>query len=158
MADDTPQMPEQGRALHRRETRRQIWLPLLLGIGAIFLPVVLIAIQRDAIWRIRAAAIGDFLYTILCAMPLLLCSFLAYLVIMILVIAMNKLHRRTETPLERVEGIASTLATRIEAFSNTVNERTVTWSARLEHLMTFLDLFDDVRGEHTNDTTNEQSK
>ena len=86
MAEDTQQRREQGRAIHRRETRRHIWLPLIMGIVGISTPVVLIAIQRDEIWRVRAAAIGDFLYTLLYSVPLLLCAFGTYLVVMVAVI------------------------------------------------------------------------
>lgn len=157
MAEDTQQRREQGRAIHRRETRRHIWLPLIMGIVGISTPVVLIAIQRDEIWRVRAAAIGDFLYTLLCSVPLLLCAFGTYLVVMVAVIALNKLHHMTQSPLERVELLANGFADRIEALSSNINQRTLGWSSRLEQVMVFFDLFNQPEGGQTDDKPNTQS-
>lgn len=156
MSNNTQPSREQGRAIHRRETRRQMWLPLLMGIIAVVMPVALIAVQRDSIWRTRAAAMGDFLYTLLRGLPLLLCAFGLYVVVMIGIIAMNKLHRRTQSPLERVEAVANNLADRIEAVSTAVNTRTTNWSTRLEHVMVFFDMFNKTHGGQNHDKSEDK--
>lgn len=143
---------QRGRNIHRRETFRQILLPFLIGFLGLAIAVGLIAVQREGVWRIRAATIGDFLYMILCILPMLLCSLATYIIALIGIVTINKLHHRTQSPLERVETMANGLAKRVESLSTGLNARTTRWSARLEHILTFLDIFEPTQ-EGTSDDT-----
>lgn len=147
---DTPEtatIPQQrGTIMHRRETRRQIWLPFGLGVALVILAFLIVALPADPVWRVRAQAIADFLYTLLCSLPLLLCLVPLYLVIMLGIYGMNRLHDSTERPLRRVENLAEGLANRIEVVAATINKQTINWSARIAPLMRLFSTFDQTEG------------
>ncbi len=151
---ETTQAPQQrGEALHRRETRRQIWLPFVLGVLLVALAFLIVAIPSDPIWRVRAQAIGDFLYTLLCTIPILLCLFPLYLLIMLGIYGMNRLHNSTERPLRRIENLVEGLANRIESGAAAVNKQTVNWSTRIAPLLKLFTTFDPAQDESENKET-----
>jgi len=154
VSSQTPETPEtndgpqqRGTTLHRRGTRRQIWLPFGLGVALVLLAFLIVALPSDPIWRVRAQAIGDFLYTLLCSLPLLICLLPLYLLVMLGIYGMNRLHNSTERPLRRVENLAEGLAKRIEGVTTSVNNQTTKWSTRIAPLMRLLGAFDPNDGQ-----------
>ncbi|MEL6404045.1 MAG: hypothetical protein AAFR81_06760 [Chloroflexota bacterium] len=139
---ETSASRESGTALHQRETRWQIYLPFMLGIGILLCIFFALGFQPDAVWRDRVQAIGDFLYTWLCALPILVCLFPVYLILVMSIYGMRKLHAGTATPLVKVENLANSLASRIESATDYVNEKTVSARSQiapLEQLFSFFD-------------------
>lgn len=157
-ADETSKrqhLREEGRQIHRRETRRQIILPYMLGVGLLVVIFLIMALPTDPVWRLRASAVGDFLYTLLCLLPLCLCGFGAYAGVMVGIWGMNKLHASTERPLVRVENLVAGLATRVDNLSEMINTRTLDWRAKLEQVLTFLSVFEEL-DRSTDQPTDEQ--
>jgi hypothetical protein len=141
--ENKPIPQERGATIHRRESRRQIWLPFGLGVALVALAFLIVAIPGDPIWRVRAQAIGDFLYTLLCSIPLLLCLVPLYVLVMVGIYGMNRLHNSTEKPLRRVENLAEGLANRIESVAASVNKQTMNFSTRIAPLLRLFDTFDE---------------
>lgn len=133
---------ESGASIHRRETNWQIYLPFLLGIGVLILAVVVVGAPSDPLWRDRAQAIGDFLYTFLCTFPLLVCLLPVYVLILAGIYGMRKVHSGTERPLRKLENLSESLAGRIETATEFVNEKTISFSTLFEPLDTLFSIFD----------------
>lgn len=132
---------EEGRQIHRRETRRQIVLPFVIGLLLIGGAFLFMALPTDPVWRLRASAVSDWLYLLLCQIPLLVCSMIGYMIVVAGIWGMNKLHSRTERPLIRLENLVAGLANRIESITATVNTKTMTWRAKVEQILHFMSIF-----------------
>lgn len=144
-----PPLRESGTEIHRREWLRQILLPFLgavLLIAGIFL---LVGLQNQPIWRIRAQAIGDFLYSTLCLFPVVMCLFPLYVLVLFGIYGMNALQRGTETPLRKLELKANAAADWVEAYSNRVREKTVSYSEKITPVMEMIDVFDAAKPKPT---------
>ncbi len=133
---------ESGAIIHRRETTWQIYLPFLLGIGVLVLAFAVVGIPSDPAWRDRAQAIGDFLYTFLCTLPILVCLLPIYVLILAGIYGMRKVHSGTERPLRKLENLSESLAERIETATKFVNEKTISFSTLFEPLDTLFSMFD----------------
>lgn len=133
---------ESGAVIHRRETNWQIYLPFLLSIGVLVLAFAVVGIPSDPAWRHRAQAIGDFLYTFLCTLPLLICLLPVYVLIVAGIYGMRKVHSGTERPLRKLENLSESLAGRIETATEFVNEKTISFSTLFEPLDTLFSIFD----------------
>ncbi len=143
---------ESGEDLHRRETRRQIWLPFGAGLVLLFLIVAGLALQSQPIWRVRIEALASWTNTLLCLLPLVICAFPVYLLIIWGIYGMHRLHNATETPLRKVENLAGTTASRIESLSTFVNEKTIAISANLAPYMKAMRAFDQSAPAMDDDT------
>ena len=139
---DTQTTRESGTVLHQRETRWQIYLPFTLGLGVLLIVFFALGLQADAVWRDRVQAIGDLLYTWLCALPILVCLFPMYLMLVASIYGMRKLHAGTATPLVKVENLANSLANRIESATEYVNEKTVSARSQIAPLEELFSMFD----------------
>jgi len=133
---------ESGAKLHRRETNWQIYFPFLLGILGLVVLFLSIALPTAPVWRDRAQAIGDFMYILLCQIPLVLCTFLIYPLILVFIYGMRKAHAGTERPLRKLENAAASLAERITQVTEYVNEKNGDISAMYEPLDNALNIFD----------------
>jgi hypothetical protein len=146
-AGHTENPPEQpvrpsGQQIHQRETLLQIILPfsaVLLLIVGIFL---LVALQNQPIWRIRAQAIADFMVSMLCLLPLVLCMFPVYALVLLAIFGMNVMHRGTERPLRKLELRASSALVWIETRSNFIREKTVSYSEQIKPIMNTMSVFE----------------
>lgn len=132
---------ESGAVLHRRETNRQIYLPFLLGLALLVGIFLMLAIPSDPVWRDRARAMGDFLYTLLCIIPILLCLLPLYVMVLLGIFGMRKLHSGTERPLRKLENLTESLAGRIETATAYVNKHTISLSSKFEPLETLFKIF-----------------
>lgn len=153
------QRREAGKTIHRRETRWQLAFPFVLGLLLIAAAFLLVALPSEAIWRVRAQAIGDFTYTMLCLLPVsLLCLFPLYVIVLLGIYGMNRLHDSTERPLRRLENLAANLAQRIENVDEALRSRTANWSTRLAPVMRFLQMFDPPTNDESGDTAHDTSQ
>ena len=150
--------PESGEAIHRRESLWQIYLPFGLGLLLILILVLMVALPSDPIWRVRAQAIADFTYIMICQLPLLLCAFVIFLPVVLGVWGMYRVHRTTERPLRKLENMSAGLATRINRVSEYINEKTIDASAAIEPAMNMISPFDtpSERNEEDSDAGTEQ--
>jgi|GEM_PF-1784053 len=148
---------ESGAVLHQRETNRQIYLPFLAGIALLAGIFLMLAIPSDPVWRDRARAIGDFLYTLLCIIPILLCLFPLYVMVLLGIFGMRKLHSSTERSLRKLENLTESLAKRIETATAYVNEHTITLSSKLEPLEIFFKIFTSPDTDNLNTQAEETS-
>lgn len=133
---------ESGADIHRRETTWQIYLPFLLGIAVLGLVFIVIGVQPDPLWRDRAQAMGDFMYTFLCTIPILFCMLPVYIIILASIYGMRKVHSGTERPLRKLENLSESLAGKIETATEFVNEKTISFSTLFEPLETLFTIFD----------------
>jgi hypothetical protein len=133
---------EEGRRIHRRENRQQILLPFIGGLLFILGIFLFMALPTDPVWRLRASAVSDFLYLVFCQVPLIVCSLLAYFIVVAGIWGMNKLHNRTEHPLVRLENLVAGLANRIESITDAVNNRALNWRTKAEQILHFMNIFD----------------
>ncbi len=133
---------ESGAVIHRRETNWQIYLPFIIGLlilGAIFAGL---AIPSDPIWRDRVQAIGDLLYLLLCTIPILICMLPVYIIVLLGIYGMKKVHDGTERPLRKLENLSESLATRIEVGSEFVNKKTIAFSSAVEPFEKVMSIFE----------------
>lgn len=153
-------MRETGEQIHRRETRRHIWLPFVVTALCVLLAFSIVALANQPLARSRAAAIADLSLTLLCLVPLLACALPAYIIVWLGVVSMIKLHNSTESPLRRLENLTTNTADRIEGLTTHLNQRVINWQARLAPIMAIMQRFDgDPRREDraTHDTTDQSS-
>jgi hypothetical protein len=71
-----------------------------------------------------------------------ICLFPLYVLVLFGIYGMNALQRGTETPLRKLELKASAAADKVEAFSNRVREKTVSYSEKITPVMEMIDVFD----------------
>lgn len=153
-AKKTPR--ESGAIIHRRETNWQIYLPFLLGIATLLTVFLILALPSDPVWRDRAQAIGDFLYTLFCIIPFILCLFPVYILILLSIYASTKLHDGTERPLRKLEQLTASLAERIETTTDYVNSHTTSLSNSLEPLDNVFNIFDEPESSNREDITSDE--
>jgi len=147
MTDPNPtelraQRRRSGADLHRRETRRHIWLPFLVVCLALLGLFLLVALPSDPSWRTRVSFIADFMSSILIVCPAIICSFLFYLLIVVGIYGMNRLHSGARSPLEKVENITANIATRVDQTTEKLNEKVVDANSRIASLTHFMSVFD----------------
>lgn len=133
---------ETGAVIHRRETNRQIYFPFLLGIILLLAAFLIVALPSAPEWLARAQAIGDFLYTLLCIIPILICLLPVYVMVLLGVYGMTKLHDGTERPLRKLENLTASLAERIETATDYVTNQTASFDKAIEPIDNALRIFD----------------
>lgn len=142
-------MRETGEQIHRKETRRHIWLPFLGALVGVLVAFLIVALANQPLARSRAAAIADLMVTTLCLVPILACILPAYIVVWLGVIGMGKLHNSTERPLRRLEKLMTGTADRIEGLTTNWNNRLINWQTQIAPLMKVMQYFDSDTKEET---------
>jgi hypothetical protein len=149
-----PQSPrESGTEIHRRESRLQIYLPYGIGLLILLTMVLVVALPTNPIWRVRAQAIADWTYTILCLIPMVLCVFPLFMLVALGIWGMYRLHGITEPPLRKLENLAAGLATRINNASEYVQRKTIDVSTTIEPALNLMNTFDNPQQEVSDATT-----
>jgi len=138
---------ESGTEIHRRESRLQIYLPYGLGLLILLTMVLVVALPTNPIWRVRAQAIADWTYTILCLIPMVLCVFPVFMLVAMSIWGMYRLHGITEPPLRKLENLAAGLATRINNASEYVQRKTIDVSTTIEPALNLISTFDNPQQE-----------
>jgi hypothetical protein len=144
---------ESGTEIHRRESRLQIYLPFGLGLLILLTMILVVALPTNPIWRVRAQAIADWTYTILCLIPMVLCVFPVFMLVALGIWGMNRLHGITEPPLRKLENLAAGLATRINNASEYVQRKTIDVSTTIEPALNLISTFDNPQQEVSDATT-----
>lgn len=136
------QKSESGSSLHRRETRWQIYFPFILGLVLLVSIALIFVLPNDAIWRVRASAVADWIYSVLCLFPILLCLLPLYLILLAGIYGLNRLHAGTERPLRKLELLSAKLAQRINIVMEYINEKTIQFNTATAPLDDLLSAFD----------------
>lgn len=153
---DSTRQEKSATTLHQSETHRQIYLPFIVGLILILIAVLSIILVGDSVWRTRASAIADWIYSALCLFPLLLCFLPLYLILMIAIYGLTRLHAGTERPLQKLENASAKLAERINVAMNYINEKTIafnTATAPLDDLLSGFDMPSDEEELDPDDRT-----
>lgn len=147
---------ETGALIHRRETNRQIYLPFLFGMTILLIAFLIVALPSAPEWLDRAQAIADFLYTLLCIIPILICLLPVYVMILLGVYGMTKLHDGVESPLRKLENLTASLAGRIETATEYVTNQTTSFNNVVEPIDTALRIFDTPPPSNREETTSDE--
>lgn len=147
MADTRLQAPdtsrseprEAGETIHRRETRRQIILPM---VGASLLIFIIFLMAALLPLRVQVSTLADWMTTIFLLCPAVICLLPIYIILVAGVYGMNKLHNSVGTPLQKLEHFSEGVANRIESATTGVNRQTVKWRARFAPLEKLMSIFD----------------
>lgn len=145
---NTRQNHESGAKLHQLETRWQIYLPFILSIVLIAGILLFVALAGEAIWQLRVRAIADWIYSILCLLPLLLCLLPLYLILLISIYTLAKLQRGSQSSLHNLEKLSADLAERINRAMEYVNEKTIAFNTATAPLDDLLSSFDTPSSEN----------
>jgi hypothetical protein len=133
---------ESGAKLHQRETRWQINFPFSLGILLLIIIFLGVALPGDPVWRVRVHAIADWIYSVLCLLPLILCLLPLYLILLTGIYGLTRLHTGTETPLHKLETLSANVAERIRVAMDYINEKMIAFSSATAPLDDLLSTFD----------------
>lgn len=143
---------EDGRTIHRRETWQQIILPFMGGVAVLAAVFGIAAMMRDPLAMQRVSVIADCMFSALMLCPMVICMFPLYLLMVVAIYGLNKLHQGTESPLQRLENLTETIMQRVDGFTQNVNQRVVNANVRLAPLMHWLSFFntqEDNRAEQS---------
>jgi hypothetical protein len=138
----THKTSESSKFVHQHETAWQIYLPFSLGIVFICVIVFIFVLPNEVVWRTRAGVVADWLYSALCLFPLIICSFLLYLIFLFGIYGLSKLHTGTEDPLLKLELASANFAERINIATNYINEKTIAFNTATAPLDDLLSTFD----------------
>jgi hypothetical protein len=128
---------------HRRETRRQIWLPI--GVVLLVLLVCLGFVMSPAFPPVRrdgVSLVADWMLTILVLCPAVICLFALAVGGIVSVVLMNRLHDMAATPLRRAELLTETLKARVESTGEAMSRKSIDLSARWAYFDRLLSIFD----------------
>jgi len=143
MSDTQPQNAQSKRtdsaARHRRESRNTITLPFFLVFVVLLAMVIAVLLLPQ---RAQVSLVADWmtLWLILC--PVVICLFPIYLGVMLGIYGMNRLHKGTRTPLEKLQVSYSKNLKRVTDFTGSVNQRMIDTQVKLTPYMRYLQAFD----------------
>ncbi len=135
------QRHETGKTIHQRETRWQIVVPFLGGVAVIGAVFGIAAMMNDPFAMQRVSIVADCMFSAMILCPMVICMFPVYLLMVVMMYGMNKLHQGTEAPLQRLETMTETMAQRVETVTKDVNQRVVNANVRLAQLLRWLSVF-----------------
>ena len=112
--ETTPDMRHQA-ALeqHRRESRREIWLPAAIGLGVLVVAALAAAFISTRYAELRL--ISNFVLTLLILCPAALCAFPLAIGLVIAAAGMNRAHDWSEDKVGAVNRVSYGLNRRIDA-------------------------------------------
>jgi hypothetical protein len=132
---------ESGAQLHRRETRRQIYLPFGLALLLTAGMIGMVAALNDPLARVRVAIIGNMVGTFLALCPMIVCFIPLYFVLAAAIFGMAKLHTSVGTPLERLERATNWASTQVTVWTDRANQRLIQFGATIAPLMRMFSIF-----------------
>ncbi len=145
MASIASQEPRASEVRHRRETLLLVILPLLLVLLLIIACVVgvLLLPRRD-----QVSIVSDVMFTLLMLCPAVVCILPVTIGVIAAVFAMNRAHDKAAGPLRRLEDLSLKLAQRADSSTDTINRRTIDFSARLGFLYRWMSVLEGDEDEH----------
>jgi hypothetical protein len=115
---------------HRRAVRREILLPFAGGLLLIVVLVVLAASQG----AVPTSGVANTLLTVVILCPLALCMLPVYILLVVAVFGMNRVHDTIGKPLRALENLTITLRERTYGISDRAARTTINLNARFAPL------------------------
>jgi hypothetical protein len=135
-----------------RATRITLLLLLLVGVGVIVLALAL-SLPGSPLFiggEGQVYILGNFLLICFALCPLILCLFPLYLLLMLSIFGVNRLHGKTAHGMERARAAAHDLAERAADATEAVSRRSIALNARLTFFTRLINLFDRSTGSDSN--------
>ncbi len=130
---------------HRRQTLRWLVLPAV-GIGLGFIVLVLaLVLPFSPIWlrqEAQVSIIANWMMTCCVLLPIMLCGFLVYVVLMASTFGMNMVHRMTAGGMRKVQTTSRTIADKTASAADNINRKSIGFNTRFAFLDSLLKLFD----------------
>jgi Na+/phosphate symporter len=145
-----PNEARKGVQQHHREARWQLWLPFA---GAVLLPVVLslLLLLQDEGTAARAQAVASVALIAVCLLPGIVLALLLFSLLMVLIVWLDRLHRMTIPPLQRVEQIAYQARLKVDSWAQRANQSALRWGSFLAPLDQFFVRLEELLKEHQHD-------
>jgi hypothetical protein len=130
--------PLDSERVHRRQTRNQIWLPIIGGIVTFFGvigAVIGMALIPNAL---RVSAVADVLLSLLILFPLIFCLLPIYLVFFLGAVWLGRLHTNSATQLRRLNRFTRTVTDQTIHVTETINRETANLRVKIagvEHVI-----------------------
>ncbi len=138
-----PAETTQAEHQHRRETRRQIWLPLGIGLGVLALAAgVMMSPLFPPANRAGISLVADWTLSVLVLCPTALCLFPLAAGLLIAAFGMNIAHDAAARPLRRGVRFSETLAVQAQQSADRVSRAAIGLSAHLAYGERLLSVFD----------------
>ncbi len=140
---------------HRREMWRAVYRPLLFG-GLIIMTAVLLVV---VLVPTRSSLVADLMLSCLVFVPMLICLFPLYLVLIVSGVYVGRGRGQTQRQLDGLRTRTEALAARAERYADVIDRRVVDASARLAVLNVFFNVFDppDDKLPNRSDSTDDPS-
>lgn len=125
----TPEMrQETTHEQHRQQTRREIWLPAIIGLAILVVAVLSAAFVSTRYEQL--SLISNFVLTLLILCPAALCVFPLAIGLVIAAVGMNRVHDWSEVKLDTVNRASFGLNRRIDAVMDRLGKAGVTIGTR----------------------------
>jgi hypothetical protein len=143
-----PQTPEPNTTTPTFLSRRQIILAML---GGVILILVLTGVTLTLPPR-GISIISNLMLTCMCLLPIALCLFPVFLVLVLAIYGMNRVNTLAGSQMDRARSASAELATRSSEITDNLNRRSVNLSAVMARLDPLFNLFDRPKsdGDHLN--------
>jgi hypothetical protein len=126
-------------ARHKRQTRRQILLPVL---GGVVLIILLVGVVLWLPQRLQVGIVSDFMLSVFMLCPAVICMLPLTILMLSAAFGAGRLHDRAVSPLRGLRVRVDNVTGQIETAAGKINQRTVTYGARLGAVMRVLDVFE----------------
>lgn len=141
-------------AAYRRDTFRQIVLPVLGGVLLLFIMLgTALLLGR----RVQVSLITNLVFTALVLCPAALCFFPLAILMVVMAVGMNRVHDGLAGTLVRFESVSHGAADRVITSVGNVNEKSAELSEKLAPVNRLFGAFDDQDNDqgidHDPDTT-----
>mgnify|MGYP005840573289 CR=1 FL=1 len=149
--------PISSESQHRRQTRRQIWLPLALGIGILAAAAgLMMSPLFPPANRAGISLVADWVLSVLVLCPTALCLFPITAGLLIAAFGLNIIHDSAARPLRRGVEMTDGLAARARQWADSISRATIAVSARLAYGERLLSMFDRPSPTPEKDTIRDQ--
>ncbi|MBC8170513.1 MAG: hypothetical protein H7X77_02535 [Anaerolineae bacterium] len=119
-------------------TRHRILLAMVGG--GVFI-LILIGITLTQPSR-GISVISNVMLTCLCLLPMVICLLPIYLLLVVAIYGMNRVHGSVETQLHRAQDASVSLIERSNGITDSLNRSSINFSALLAHLDPLFNIFD----------------
>jgi hypothetical protein len=137
---------------HRRDVRRLVILPVVLGVVLIALLVGSTVFLTPR----QLTLVSNLMLTCICLLPLVVCMTPLYLGAVVAAFGMSRVNAGALTQLERARVFSASLAARTAQATENLNRRAISTSASLARLDPLLDVFENhADGKKPHDRTQE---
>jgi hypothetical protein len=132
---------------HRRDTLRQLILPMALLVMVITAALVAVALLPRGV---QIAVISDLMLVVLILCPMAVCLLPVTLLMVVAIVGLNRAHHMAARPLRKVEGYSIQMEERTRVAADRINRKAIDVSTRLGFLHRWLGTFEDTANEKEN--------